>query len=119
MKRPRAAIVFVIACSLFGTLWRELGLTRAGPVHAGSVDRLLAATSPAFPVSVKSGDGTVRIPARPERILCPVPQRHTNALRNRGREPGRRASMSTLRGRPTRRGPSSVATKPTRRITFT
>ncbi|MGH3828213.1 MAG: ABC transporter substrate-binding protein, partial [Pseudonocardiaceae bacterium] len=30
---------------------------------------MAAATTGNFPVSVKSGDGTVRIPARPERIL--------------------------------------------------
>ena len=65
MQRPRATIVFVIACSLFVTC----GVSSASPARGAAVDRP-AATSPAFPVSVKSGDGTVRIASRPDRILC-------------------------------------------------
>ena len=56
MKRPRATIVFVIACSLFVTC----GVSSASPARSAAVDRP-AATGPGFPVSVKSGDGTVRI----------------------------------------------------------
>lgn len=65
MQRPRATIVFVIVCSLFVTC----GVSSASPARSAAVDRP-AATSPAFPVSVKSGDGTVRIASRPDRILC-------------------------------------------------
>lgn len=75
MKRPRAAIAFVIACSLLATC----GVSSASPsIAAGSVSSAAinspavtspAVTRPAFPVSVKSGSGTVRIPSRPDRIL--------------------------------------------------
>jgi iron complex transport system substrate-binding protein len=68
MNRPRATMVFVIACSLFVTG----GVSSASPARRAAVDRP-AATSPAFPVSVKSGDGTVRIASRPDRILCLSP----------------------------------------------
>jgi len=85
VKRTRATIVFAIACSLFVTCAVSSASPRAaGPVPvAGAVSSAAiyspgvtspgvtspAVTSPAFPVSVKSGTGTVRIPSRPDRIL--------------------------------------------------
>ncbi len=75
MKRTRATIVFAISCSLFVTCGVSSASPRAaGPVPvAGSVPPASiyspGATSPTFPVSVKTGTGTVRIPSRPDRIL--------------------------------------------------
>jgi iron complex transport system substrate-binding protein len=75
VKRTRATIVFAITCSLFVTC----GVSSASPRAAGRVPvpgsmstasvYSPAATSPTFPVSVKSGTGTVRIPSRPDRVL--------------------------------------------------
>jgi iron complex transport system substrate-binding protein len=64
MNRPWAAIVLVIGCSLF----MSCGVSSASPIRETAVERPAVASS-GFPVSVKSGDGTVRIAARPERIL--------------------------------------------------
>ncbi|HUC13973.1 MAG TPA: ABC transporter substrate-binding protein [Acidimicrobiales bacterium] len=64
MKRPRAAIAFVITCSLLVTC----GVSSASPARDAAVDRAVMTSAP-FPLSVNSGDGTVRIPARPDRIL--------------------------------------------------
>ncbi len=75
MKRPRATIVFAIACSLFVTCGVSSASPRAaGPVPVpGSVPPASfhspGSTSAAFPVSVKSATGTVRIPSRPDRVL--------------------------------------------------
>jgi len=69
MRRPwAAAMAFLIACSLLVTC----GVSSASPPRDAAVERP-AVASPAFPVWVKSGDGTVRIPSRPDRILCLSP----------------------------------------------
>ena len=93
MKRPRATIVFVITCSLFVTC----GVSSASPPAAGRLPvpgsmspasvYSPGATSPTFPVSVKSGDrdGADPVPARPDPF--PVGERNSDALRNRGGEP--------------------------------
>lgn len=67
MKRYRAAIAFVVASSVFATC----SVSSASVPRAAAVDS--AAITAAFPVSVSSGDGTVKIPSRPERILCLSP----------------------------------------------
>ena len=72
MKRPPVVLTFVIACSLACSLFVTGGVSSASPRRDAAVDSP-EVTSPAFPVSVKSGDGTVRIPARPERILSLSP----------------------------------------------
>lgn len=67
MKRHRAAVVFLIAGAVIATC----GVSAASPARgaaAGNPSKPSVA-SPGFPVSVKSGDGTVRIPSRPDRIL--------------------------------------------------
>jgi iron complex transport system substrate-binding protein len=63
-KISRAALFVVIAAVLVGI--SSVGVT---PASAQAVIPEATATTGNFPVSVQSGDGTVRIPARPQRIL--------------------------------------------------
>ncbi len=63
-KISRAAVFVVIAAVLVGI--SSVGVT---PASAKGVIPAATATTGNFPVSVQSGDGTVRIPTRPERIL--------------------------------------------------
>jgi iron complex transport system substrate-binding protein len=63
-KINRAAVFVVIAAVLVG-----ISSVRVTAASAKEVVPAATATTGNFPVSVQSGDGTVRIPARPERIL--------------------------------------------------
>ncbi|HXW78038.1 MAG TPA: hypothetical protein VEJ84_00990, partial [Acidimicrobiales bacterium] len=54
-------------------LWATSVLFAVGLTIAAGVPAASASPKPAeaaFPVSVHSGDGTVRVPSRPDRILC-------------------------------------------------